>query len=283
MDLSLLVDDLESPRKKMKIENLLSAVTDMDSLPSCMDTHTFLTYERPLITDRQVATQIIKQPITMDSEPDSSEYDTVEEAEEPGDPASDSLAHPGSPVENDSNMELLLQKPEGPQWERRYKDLSDFYRNNSHCRVTEKFNKSLHYFVQDQRKFRRKGKLSASRIAKLDAISFEWNPNNKYIPNVAVQPKYEERWNVFYEKLKMLKTATGSLQVPKSLDPSLYRWLNRQRVHMQSGSLSEERKSKLESLGVKPASESIAQNLSLFQQLISHVVNDVPADTTIIE
>ncbi len=93
-----------------------------------------------------------------------------------------------SPTPLEDHIDSLLLKSEGPQWARRYHELYQYYRIHGNCRVTEKYNKSLHYFVQDQRKFRRKEKLSASRIAKLDAIGFEWNPNNKYMGTTNLQP-----------------------------------------------------------------------------------------------
>ncbi len=78
---------------------------------------------------------------------------------------------------------------------------------------------------------------------------------------------------MLFEKLKILKSATGTLAVAKTMDPSLHKWVTRQRAQLVSGCLSDDRKAKLESLGIQTTTSN---DPSTHQHMV------IPGDTEVI-
>ena len=64
-----------------------------------------------------------------------------------------------------------------------------------------------------------KGKISPERIARLDAIGFEWDPQRA-------------RWNIMYQKLLQFCNEHGHCRVPKGYhrDTELANWVRNQRL-----------------------------------------------------
>jgi len=60
-------------------------------------------------------------------------------------------------------------------WDRSYQELVEFYRRHGHATVTGKKYYSLANWVRKQRSCRKSGKLSHDKIAKLNALGFEWD------------------------------------------------------------------------------------------------------------
>jgi hypothetical protein len=61
-------------------------------------------------------------------------------------------------------------------WQQNFDDLKAFKIEHGHCRVPQDYapNNQLGTWVGTQRQFRATGKLSPERIAKLQALGFEW-------------------------------------------------------------------------------------------------------------
>lgn len=72
----------------------------------------------------------------------------------------------------DGNRKSLEEK-----WMEHFLELSRYKEKYGHCNVPygDKRFKSLGYWVSDQRSNRKNGKLSESRMEKLDSIGFEWD------------------------------------------------------------------------------------------------------------
>ena len=66
--------------------------------------------------------------------------------------------------------------PRTSLWERMFELLTNFKKQNGHCRVPAKYEKTkgLGMWVVNQRVLYRKGKISSDRIARLEALGFEW-------------------------------------------------------------------------------------------------------------
>jgi hypothetical protein len=68
--------------------------------------------------------------------------------------------------------------PRTTKWEVGFEHLQEFVKENKHCRVPYKYKSPDGYllgqWVDTQRQFRRKGELSAERLARLDALGFVW-------------------------------------------------------------------------------------------------------------
>ena len=127
--------------------------------------------------------------------------------------------------------------PYSVDWERNFNFLQTFHKENGHCRVPQfyKDDKELGYWASNQRSFYSKGKLSSDRIARLEALGFEWDPINA-------------EWERNFIELKTFNTLHGHCRVPQAY-PKLGRWTSRQRVSYSQGKLSPQRIARLEALG----------------------------------
>ena len=64
-------------------------------------------------------------------------------------------------------------------WEEQYQALAAFKASEGHCDVTHSASLELGRWVNFVRSRHRLGKLSADRVARLDALGFSWNPRKK--------------------------------------------------------------------------------------------------------
>ena len=97
---------------------------------------------------------------------------------------------------------------------------------------------SLGLWCGNQRGRRRNGKLSPDRVARLDALGFEWDP-------------YDAAWEEMFGRLVAYRTTNGNCDVPAHYpaDPQLASWCNTQRTRRKKGKLSPERIARLYALG----------------------------------
>jgi hypothetical protein len=70
----------------------------------------------------------------------------------------------------------FIWQPSDHAWEKMFRSLKEFKSKRGHCNVPEDWpkNQSLANWVQSQRHRRRKGKLPADRVKRLDGIDFLW-------------------------------------------------------------------------------------------------------------
>jgi hypothetical protein len=164
----------------------------------------------------------------------------------------------------------LLTKEE--RWERRYLQLREYRRRFGHCRVPAKWREDVAFghWVHVQRAFKKKGLLSAERIARLEAIGFEWSH-----PRKAVSPGAQ--WEEMFSHLERFREEHGHTEVPRGFDgvPGLRRWVLRQRELRKKESLGSERCERLEAIGFAWQSVRQARNLrelweTRFQQLLQY-------------
>jgi len=135
-------------------------------------------------------------------------------------------------------------KPTHPKatanWEALFQALVAFKENQGHCGVPRRWseNPQLGRWVSYQRHVYKKGRLSEERVARLEALGFEWDP---------VRADLEE----MFRALVAFKGKQGHCNVPFSWseNPELGRWVPRQRHAFRKGKLSEERVARLEALG----------------------------------
>jgi len=135
-------------------------------------------------------------------------------------------------------------KPTHPKatanWEALFQALVAFKENQGHCRVPDRWseNPQLATWVRTQRQAFRKGKLSGERVARLEALGFEWDP-------------VRAAWEAMFQALVAFKGKQGHCNVPFgwSENPELGTWVSNQRQTFRKGKLSEERVARLEALG----------------------------------
>jgi hypothetical protein len=134
------------------------------------------------------------------------------------------------------------------RWEERFEELKAFAKREGHCRVPENEDDGLYFWVLDQRRARRDGRLSNARVEAMDALGMEWEVRAHRV--VSWEERLEET-RAFYE-------ARGRL--PRSVeDEALFQWIRGQRRRFERGELEPERVDALDAVcdawKVKRASE----------------------------
>lgn len=145
------------------------------------------------------------------------------------------------------------KKPPQPSlealWNQRYAELVAYQQQHGHTNVTSRHNKVLGHWREVQREFRRKGKLSPERIARLDAIGFEWDaPGRKGLSRKEWE---DQRWNLHLEELKAFHARFGHAHVPVEWaeNKALGEWSAFQRSQRKEGRLPEWRCLALDAIG----------------------------------
>jgi len=137
------------------------------------------------------------------------------------------------------------------KWKERFNALAAYQKKNGNCNVPAKQGK-LGKWVDHQRQFYKKGKLSQERIVQLESIDFNWT----------VLPKWEER----LKDLAAYQQKNGNCNV-SSKDGALGNWVSDQRKCFKKGKLSLERTTQLEGIGfawklkLGPASTQVPSDL----------------------
>jgi hypothetical protein len=107
-------------------------------------------------------------------------------------------------------------------WDIRYGELIHFKSNYGHCNVPRGYpkNNTLSVWVAWQRLLYSSGKISKERIARLEELGFEWDPQ------IA-------SWNRFFDELVAYKRINGDCNVPRgySISNSLSIWVMKMRTY----------------------------------------------------
>jgi hypothetical protein len=144
-------------------------------------------------------------------------------------------------------------------WERKFEKLLAYKQRYGHCDVPTGWPKdpALAHWVITQRSWRRKGRLSQDRIQRLDGIGFSWSSrldDNDAAGSFQEHVKVADQlWELRFAELVRFRKQYGHFSVPQS-DVSkrrLHDWLAWQRKHRRSGRLREDRKRRLQKLGVE--------------------------------
>ncbi len=130
----------------------------------------------------------------------------------------------------------------GDVWDERYGELVAYREKHGNCDIPARSqeNAPLAKWVVTQRVEKRKNRLSSERVALLDKIEFNWNPNST-------------EWRTRYLELVKYKKENDHCNVPQGsrIRCPLAAWLSNQRVEYRQGVLSSERIALLENLGVE--------------------------------
>ncbi len=125
------------------------------------------------------------------------------------------------------------------QWIGMRAHLADWRERHGHCRVPRHDRKDpkLAVWVGNQRIFRRKGLLSAERIASLDALGFEWEPRQTCPADDRV------------EQLREFHREHGHLAVPVRGNSGLVQWMAHKRLLHSRGQLDVKLERQLDAMG----------------------------------
>ncbi len=130
--------------------------------------------------------------------------------------------------------------PINSAWDEMFQQLCSFKKTNNHCNVPKDFeNQQLSTWVSVQRTNYKSKKILQERIDQLEKIGFDWDP-------------ITSAWEEMYSALREFKKLNRHCNVPQiyHLNPQLGSWIATQRSKFNKGQLSQERRQRLESIGV---------------------------------
>jgi superfamily II DNA or RNA helicase len=134
-------------------------------------------------------------------------------------------------------------QPYSKQWEQMFEMLRQFHTDHGHCRVPAKWSENLKLanWVAVQRARRTLGKVSAERIAALDALGFSWSGRESS----------GKAWEEMFAKLKEFQQKNGHADVPQKFatNRKLGWWVSTQRRDRKTGKLNSNQISQLDSIG----------------------------------
>ncbi len=151
-------------------------------------------------------------------------------------------------------------------WETHYQELVAFQEQHGRGYVPVLFpdNLQLGKWCAKQREAKRRGRLSADRITRLEALGFVWDP-------------LDAVWAQRYQELVIFKGRHGHCEVPQKYpaNPALGTWLQTQRKEQRRGAMPAPRVAKLEALGLRwslldAVWDERYQQLASFQQEHGH-------------
>ncbi|HEY5234430.1 MAG TPA: Helicase associated domain protein, partial [Verrucomicrobiae bacterium] len=134
-------------------------------------------------------------------------------------------------------------------WEDRLAEVVAFKAENGHCDIPLNFpeNPKLGRFVNNIRTQRNSRRLSAERIAKLDAIGFAWGSRSR---EEVDGEGINAGWKMRFEELLRYKEKNGDCKVPNEWPENLKlgHWVNQQRYLKKCGELHLKREEMLNSI-----------------------------------
>jgi superfamily II DNA or RNA helicase len=127
--------------------------------------------------------------------------------------------------------------PYDAAWEDMFRQLETFKAREGHCNVSQP--SPLHIWLNNQRRLRRGGKLSAERTSRLERIGVTWELREAF-------------WEEMVQALVAFRQMHGHCNVPARYpeNPQLGTWLDVVRQSRKEGTLSPDRIARLEALGV---------------------------------
>jgi hypothetical protein len=133
-------------------------------------------------------------------------------------------------------------------WDKRLAELRAYKQKHEHMMGEKEMGRQLLGWRNTQRVLRRKGKLSADRIARLDAIGFEWS--DPRLQGFPPEIGWERRWEFFFGQLIDYKKRFGHTLVPADWreNKQLATWVAEQRKSCRRGSLNAKRQKRLEQI-----------------------------------
>lgn len=131
-------------------------------------------------------------------------------------------------------------------WDAKYRQLVHFNKKHGHSFVPVKFkeNKQLGNWVALQRKLQAQGKLSNTRMQKLDKLHFVWTSQTQS----RLQLEYSSVWETNFQRLVEYKKSHGTCQVSLKIDPILQAWTVWQRKMFYEGRMLPARTARLNSI-----------------------------------
>ena len=149
---------------------------------------------------------------------------------------------PAAPLGKDSQGPGRPTKQPKKSFDERYKELERFKQRNHHCYVPDTNNEGERSFLSEWCRNVRSGRITVTPEQRklLDDLGFPW------------EKRFDHDWNVMFQQLNAYKTKHGNCLVPWEWkeDPKLSRWVHTQRKSMSKERMREDRKKRLDALGM---------------------------------
>jgi hypothetical protein len=127
-------------------------------------------------------------------------------------------------------------------WEEMFTELVRYKKLHGTCNVPRSWEDTpgLANWVNNQRAFYKRKKLSFDQVERLEALGFEWDPRTA-------------RWEEMFSQLARYKDQHGDCDVQRgwSENTALANWVGNQRSFQRRGKLSPERRRRLEEIGFR--------------------------------
>lgn len=157
----------------------------------------------------------------------------------------------------DIGFSFANRKPK-TDWDQRYNELLDYVRVHGTTDVPRNYPSGLGVWVGNQKSFIRNNKLTDDRLAKMQSIGFR-------------SESLDSRWETRFMELIEYKAKYGSINVCFDSPTGLGQWISNQKMFCKTGKMPEDRKLRLESIGVSLSSEIVKKSWDdKLQQLINY-------------
>lgn len=124
------------------------------------------------------------------------------------------------------------------RWDDRFAELKAYaLAHDGSTRVPESSGDGLYFWLLEQRRAKKNGKLSAEKAQKLESVGVEWD----------IKPHSELPWGTRFTELTKFVRANGRFP-SNSDDKSLFQWVRAQRKRYEQGMLEDDREAQLDSL-----------------------------------
>ncbi|GAX13596.1 hypothetical protein FisN_3Lh166 [Fistulifera solaris] len=135
------------------------------------------------------------------------------------------------------------------RWMERYNRLVAYKTKNGHIKVKASEDKDLNTWIYNQRASYHAGTLRKDRKQLLSELEFVWNTSKK-VPHSTKVPKVQPTmWMEYYTRLLAFHRKHGHLIVTTKDDKGLNKWIFRQRLFQNFGTLRRDRKELLDQIG----------------------------------
>jgi hypothetical protein len=134
--------------------------------------------------------------------------------------------------------------PPADIWQKRYDELKSYKEEHGNCNVPTHYRKNpaLGSWVTSQRRYMKNGQLSPDKVRLLEDLNFE-------IGKTRSKPQAD--WDTRFAELCDYKKKYGNCSVPRDWDknPQLGSWVSSQKQYIRKGTLSPDKRRRLEEIG----------------------------------
>jgi len=143
-------------------------------------------------------------------------------------------------------------------WPAMFEKLEAYRNKHGHCCVCKLTHPVLARWTSKQRCLARRSQLSKDKRQRLETLGFEWEPDADY-------------WNKMFRALRAFRDEHGHFSIHKRKNLALAKWVEYQRECARRGSLSEERRQRLDAIGFPWVAEGPKEDAFFWQTMFEQL------------